>query len=488
MSWKAQDCKWLQVGIRGRGVIKLFELRDYQQETIDEIYDSMKHGHSKIVVQQPPRVGKTLIMAEIAKRTTSKGNRVLFLIHRKEVLEQAINTFKNQGVDMSLTTMNMVQTLTRRVDKLETPQLILVDEAHHAISKSYRRILDAFPNAYILFFTATPIRTGHEQLDAIADDIVTGKSVKWLIEHHFLAPFRYYALSDIDRSKLRKSKGDYSSESMDEAISHQIYGNIVKQYQRLASGKQAVVYAHSIESAKKIAKQFNEAGITAVEIDGKTDKDVRDKLVQQFRDQQLTILVNVNLFTEGVDLPNVDCVIIARPTSSLALYLQFTMRCLNPREGKVATIIDHVDDYLTFGLPDNDHDWKEAIVTKDKRKAKSSNTADIPTIVQCNYCFGTFYRKEIKKNICPFCGKSLQKENEEYKIINVNLKEVKSQQVTKHRKEMVEKILNDQVMANIAGKSPGQLHTLKELQMYAKLHNYSSGWAYYQFKSKRKRR
>ncbi len=448
----------------------------------------MKHGHKRIVVQQPPRVGKTLIMSDIARRTTLKGNRVLFLIHRKEVLEQAINTFKNQDVNMNLTTMNMVQTLTRRVDKLETPQLILVDEAHHAISKSYRKILDTFPNAYMLFFTATPIRTGHEQLDQIADDIIVGQSIKWLTEHHFLAPFHYYALSDIDRSKLRKSKGDYSNSSMDEAISHQIYGNIVKQYQRLASGKQAVVYAHSIESAKKIAKQFNEAGITAVEIDGKTDKDTRAKLVQQFRDQQLTILVNVNLFTEGVDLPNVDCVIIARPTSSLSLYLQFATRCLNPREGKVATIIDHVDDYLTFGLPDNDHDWKEAIVTKDKRKSKSSNTADIPTIVQCNYCFGTFYHDQITKNICPFCGKSLQKETKEYKIINVNLKEVKNDQVAKHRKEMVNKILNDEVMANIAGKSPAQLHTLKELQMYAKLHNYSAGWAWHQFKHKRRKR
>src|SRR5699024_103348 len=110
------------------------------------------------------------------------------------------------------------------------------------------------------------------------------------------------------------------------------------------------------------------------EVDGETEAAHRDKLVQQFRDQQLMVLVNVNLFTEGIDLPNVDCVIMARPTSSLALYLQFSMRCLNPRPGKQAIIIDHVDNFLTFGLPDNDRDWNQAIITKDKRKKTNTDT------------------------------------------------------------------------------------------------------------------
>lgn len=463
----------------------MFKLRSYQQETIDKVYQSMRSGHRRIVVQQPPRTGKTVIMAEIARRTTEKGNRVMFIIHRKEVLEQAIKTFKEQDVDMSIATMGMVQTLTRRINQLDKPQLILVDEAHHALAKSYLNILDAFPNAYVLYFTATPIRTGHYQLDQIADDIVTGKSIKWLTDHHFLAPFHYYGLGDIDRSKLRKSNGDYSSESMDQAISHEIYGHIVEQYQRLAKGKQAVVYCHSIESAKRVTQQFEQAGITAAEVDGDTEVSLRDELVQKFRDQKLTILVNVNLFTEGVDLPNVDCVIMARPTSSLALYLQFSMRCLNPREGKTAIIIDHVDNFLTFGLPNNDRNWSEAIVTKDKRKAKSSTENGL-AIAQCNYCFGTFYRDQIVDDCCPLCGHELKKETKDYKIVNVDLQEIKENQAVNHRKAMIQKILSDQVMANVADKSVGQLHTLKEFQAYAKLHNYSPGWAWYQFNNGRK--
>lgn len=462
----------------------MFNLRNYQTETIEQIYKSMKRGHKRIIVQQPPRVGKTVIMAEIARRTTAKGNRIMFIIHRKEVLSQAVKTFQKQKVNIHLATMGMVQSLTRHVNELPTPQLIFVDEAHHALAKSYRRILDSFPNAYVLYFTATPVRTGHDQLDQVADDIIVGKSIKWLTEHHFLAPFHYYGLGDIDRSKLRKQNGDYSTESMDEALSHQIYGHIVQQYQRLANGKQAVVYCHSIESAKKVTEQFKSIGVQAAEIDGNTEAQTRDRLVQQFRDQHLMILVNVNLFTEGVDLPNVDCVIMARPTSSLSLYLQFSMRCLNSRKGKTAIIIDHVDNFLNFGLPNNDRDWKQAIVTKDKRKSKANDETG-PAIAQCNYCFGTFYRTDIHNGCCPLCGRELKTETKDYKIVNVDLQEIKENEAVKHRKAMIQKILNDQVMANVADKSPGQLHTLKEFQAYAQLHNYSAGWAWYQFNNRR---
>lgn len=462
----------------------MFELRDYQTETINRIYQSMRQGHRRIIVQQPPRTGKTVIMAEIARKTTSKGNRVMFIIHRKEVLNQAKETFKVQEVDMSLATMGMVQTLTRQVARLPAPQLILVDEAHHALAKAYQRILQAFPKAYVLYFTATPIRTGHKQLDLIADDLIVGQSIKWLTQHGFLAPFKYYGLGDIDRSKLRKAHGDYSSDSMNEAISHQIYGHIVDQYQRLAKGKQAVVYCHSIASAKEVTKKFHEAGITAEEIDGGTDKKVRDKLVQQFRDQQLTILVNVNLFTEGVDLPNVDCVIMARPTSSLALYLQFSMRCLNPRKGKTAIIIDHVDNFLNFGLPNNDRNWSEAIITKNKRKAKL-NTDNGPAIAQCNYCFGTFYRDQITDGCCPLCGHELKKENKDYKIVNVDLQEIKENQAVKKRRQMVEAILSSEVSNNVQHKELYELKTLKEFQAYGKAHGYKPGWAYYRWKNRR---
>ena len=418
-------------------------------------------------------------MAEIARRTTKNNNRVMFLIHRKEVLDQAIKTFKEQDVKMNLTTMGMVQTLTRRVDKLPVPDVILVDEAHHALAKSYQRILKQFPEAVVLLFTATPHRTGRTQLDQIADDIIVGQSIHELTEKGFLAPFRYFQPPDDFDSKLlkRNSTGDYTVESMQQAMSTKIFGHIVKQYKRIASGMQAVVYTYSIDSAVEIARKFNSEGISAVEVDGTTPKEKRDLAVRKFRDQEIKILVNVNLFTEGVDLPNVDCVIMARPTASLALYLQFSMRCLNPRPGKTAIIIDHANNFKTFGYPDDDRDWKQAIKSG-KQKSKSLLTDSGISIITCDYCFAVVKASEVKDGKCPICGKPV-KVHEAKPVSDVDLVEA-----SKERQKVIREIVKSDLLKSVANKSVSELHSLKELQAYAKLHGYKKGWCFYMAKRK----
>lgn len=416
-------------------------------------------------------------MAEIARRTTENNNRVMFLIHRKEVLDQAVKTFKEQGVKMSLTTMGMVQTLTRRVDKLPIPDVILVDEAHHALARSYQRILKQFPKAIVLLFTATPHRTGRMQLDQIADDIIVGQSIHELTDKGFLAPFRYFQPPNDFDSKLLKrgSTGDFTNESMQEAMSTRIFGHIVKQYKRIASGMQAVVYTYSIDSAHKIAAEFNEAGITARSVNGKTPQDMRDHIVKMFRDQRIKILVNVNLFTEGVDLPNVDAVIMARPTASLALYLQFSMRCLNPRPGKTAIIIDHANNFKTFGYPDDDRDWKRAIKSG-KQKSQTLLTDPGLSIVTCDYCFAVVKASEVKDGKCPICGKPI-KVHEAKPVSDVDLVEA-----TKERQKAIREIVKNDLLKKVANKNVNELHSLRELQAYAKLHGYKSGWAWFQAK------
>ena len=418
-------------------------------------------------------------MAEIARRTTENNNRVMFLIHRKEVLDQAVKTFNEQGVNPSLLTAGMVQTLTRRVDKLAVPNVILVDEAHHALAKSYQRILNQFPKAIILLFTATPHRTGRTQLDQIADDIIVGQSIHELTDKGFLAPFRYFQPPNDFNSKLLKrgSTGDFTNESMQEAMSTKIFGHIVKQYKRIASGMQAVVYTYSIDSAHKIAAEFNEAGITARSVNGKTPQDMRDHIVRMFRDQRIKILVNVNLFTEGVDLPNVDCVIMARPTASLALYLQFSMRCLNPRPGKTAIIIDHANNFKTFGYPDDDRDWKQAIKSG-KQKSKTLLKDPGLSIVTCDYCFAVVKASEVKNGKCPICGKPI-KVHEAKPVSDVDLVEA-----TKDRQNLIHEIVKSDLLKSVANKSVDELHSMKELQVYAKLHSYKPGWAWFQAKRK----
>ena len=418
-------------------------------------------------------------MAEIARRTTENNNRVMFLIHRKEVLDQAVKTFKEQGVNPNLLTAGMVQTLTRRVDKLPIPDVILVDEAHHALARSYQRILKQFPKAIVLLFTATPHRTGRTQLDQIADDIIVGQSIHELTDIGFLAPFRYFQPPNDFDSKLLKrgSTGDFTNESMQEAMSTKIFGHIVKQYKRIASGMQAVVYTYSIDSAHKIAAEFNEAGITARSVNGKTPQDMRNHIVRMFRDQRIKILVNVNLFTEGVDLPNVDCVIMARPTASLALYLQFSMRCLNPRPGKTAIIIDHANNFKSFGYPDDDRDWKQAIKSG-KQKSKTLLKDPGLSIVTCDYCFAVVKASEVKDGKCPICGKPI-KVHEAKPVSDVDLVEA-----SKERQNTIREIVKSDLLKSVTTKSVSELHSLRELQAYAKLHSYKPGWAWFMAKRK----
>ena len=418
-------------------------------------------------------------MAEIARRTTLKKNRVLFLVHRREILDQTITTFKKQKVDLNLTTLGMVQTLTRHIENIPEPRLIIVDEGHRALAKSYQRILKQFPKAIVLLFTATPHRTGRIQLDQIADDIIVGQSIHELTEKGFLAPFRYFQPPDDFDSKLlkRSSTGDYTAESMQQAMSTTIFGHIVKQYKRIASGMQAVVYTYSIDSAVEIARKFNSEGISAVEVDGTTSKEKRDLAVQKFREQEIKILVNVNLFTEGVDLPNVDCVIMARPTASLALYLQFSMRCLNPRPGKTAIIIDHAYNFKTFGYPDDDRDWKQAIKSG-KQKSKSLLTDSGISITTCDYCFAVVKASEVKDGKCPICGKPI-KVHEVKPVSDVDLVEA-----TKERQRLIKEIVKNNLLKEVANKTVSELHTMKELQAYGKLHGYKKGWSFYMAKRK----
>lgn len=424
----------------------------------------MLTGHRRIIVQSPPRTGKTVVMSEIARRATVKNRRVLFLIHRKEVLEQANATFKEQGVDFDLLTSGMVQTLTRRVNKLDAPHLILVDEAHHALSKSYRRILDKFKNAYVLLFTATPVRLGREQLDQVADDIVLGKSIKELTAAGFLAPFRYYQPpAGFNQSKLKlSSTGDYTNKSITSALQSCLYGDLVSHYKRLAAGKQAVCYCHSIDAAKHAAAEFNKNGIAAAEVDGTTPRSERDELVKKFRAGVIKVMVNVNLFTEGVDLPDVDVVILARPTSSLSLYLQFAMRCLNPRRGKVAVIIDHANNVEKFGYPDSERNWLQLVKTgaKTRKNAETDNF----NIVTCETCFAVLESRTIKAGTCPYCDALIKQKRPDKPVALIDLVEAAR---TENQSDDYH-----------------QLKTVGELYAYAKRKGYKRGWAYHIAKSR----
>jgi superfamily II DNA or RNA helicase len=204
------------------------ELRNYQSDLVDGIKQSILNGNKHIMVQSPPRSGKTVVMAHIAKGATDKGNTVLFFSHRKEINEQVVNTFKRNGVDMNLVIIDSVGKISRRLEILTQPSLILIDEAHHVKAKTYLKIIEHFKDSVILMFTGTPVRLDGSGFDDIADDLIIGKSVKWLQENGNIAPFKYYAPSLVDTTRLKKRAGEFTKASIDESMKRVIYGDVIR--------------------------------------------------------------------------------------------------------------------------------------------------------------------------------------------------------------------------------------------------------------------
>lgn len=416
-----------------------------------------------------PRTGKTVIMAEIARRATDKGNRILFFVHRKEIVDQVVSTFKAQGVDMSLAKIGMVQTITRHVDKLKPPAIIFVDEAHHATAKSYRRILDKFPQALKLLFTATPYRLNGQGFEDVADDLIIGNPIKQLIKEGFLAPVDYYAPKQLNSSQLKvKRNGEFDEKSIEDAFKPKVYGNAVKTFKKLGGSKQAIAYTYNVASAERLAGELNANGVVAKAVSGNTPKDERDSIINDYRNGKIQVVTNAELFTEGLDLPNVDVVIMLRPTQSLSLYLQFAMRCMNPRKGKTAIIIDHVGNVNRFGLPTEPHNW----TLQGSKSNKSNSSGDtIKSVTVCPVCFMSFYRKGDK---CPFCGAELEEEKELEVVEDAELEKVKEERVRKAKL-----IMEDNIISNVADKRINDLKNIEEVKAYAKLNNYKPGWIYF---------
>ncbi|MBQ2211964.1 MAG: DEAD/DEAH box helicase, partial [Ruminococcus sp.] len=304
-------------------------LRDYQERMISDIHSAYRHGYKRPCAVMPCGAGKSLTAAEISKRTTANGKRVLFLVHRQELCEQIFDTFTAYGVDMALCEVGMVQTISRNLRHLLPPSLIITDENHHCLAASYRKIYDFFPDTYCIGFTATPIRLNGGGLGEVNDILITGPSVRELISRDCLSDFDYYAPPVADLSGLRSRAGDYSTEDVEKILNKpKIYGDVVGYYKQLADGKQAVCYCAGITSSRNMAETFNENGISAAHIDGETPKAERAETIEKFRRGELKILCNVDLISEGFDVPDCTASILLRPTKSLTLYIQQSMRCM----------------------------------------------------------------------------------------------------------------------------------------------------------------
>ncbi|WP_337970304.1 DEAD/DEAH box helicase [Virgibacillus salexigens] len=436
-----------------------FQLHDYQQNLVTKTRQSYADGYKAPCVVAPCGAGKSVIISDIARMTTSKGNRVLFLVHRKELIDQITNTFKQNEVDLNLVHFGMVQTVVRRLDKTPKPQLIITDENHHGMAASYQKIYDHFSDVLRLGFTATPIRLNGSGLGDINDILIEEVDAKWLIDHEYLSPYKYYAPKLIDTEKLKlNSLREFSSTSINNAMEDKtIYGDVIKHYKQLADGEQAIAYCHSIKASELIAWEFREHGIQAVHIDAKTPKDVRTELIQKFRDREIQVLCNVDLIGEGFDVPDCSTVIMLRPTQSLSLFIQQSMRGMRYRPGKMSIIIDHVDNVRRHGLPDMKRKWN-----LEGTKKSSSGEVEIK-IKQCENCYAVYPQSESE---CPMCGHAPEvQEPKEYEVDET---------------AELEEVTESDIVLDF--RDPEDCKNMKELYQLAKHRNYKPGWAYYQGK------
>lgn len=392
--------------------------------------------------------------------TTHNKNNVLFLVHRKELIDQIRNTLTMNDVDMNFVNLGMVQTVVRRLEKTSEPALIIIDESHHVLANSYKKIINHFSNAKVVGFTATPVRINGGGLGDINDMLIEKVNVKWLIENQFLAPYKYFAPEIVQTETLDiKRTGEFDMTGLDDQFNKRmIWGDVIKHYQKLANGEQAILYASSLYQSEKMAMSFASVDITSAHIDGETPKSIRDDVIKRFREGKIKVLCNLDLIGEGFDVPDCSTVIMLRPTQSLSLYIQQSMRGMRYRTGKTAIIIDHVGNVNRFGLPDMERKW-----SLEAKKGSNSNKPEAPVKI-CSDCFMTVLSSSKQ---CSHCG-------HEFKV------EVKPIQVD----EAAELQEITEAVFKVNYSSPSECTNMKELYEYAKEHNYKRGWAFHQGKAR----
>lgn len=457
------------------------ELRDYQKKIIFEIRKNLLL-HKKICVQAPCGSGKSVIIGQIIKDATNKGNRVLFLVHRKELIEQIYNTLKIFQVDFKLIDLLMVQTAVRRLQKLKTPAIIMTDENHHCLAKSYTKIYKYFSTAFLIGFTATPIRLNGYGLGEIYKYLVRGPEISWLIKNNYLANYKLYSIKLADTSNLHTRQGDFKKDEVSTLMEkNTIYGKTIENYLKLANGKKTIVYCSSVEASIETANEFNINNIPAKHLDGSTPKIERKNAIQKFRDGEIKVLCNVDLFGEGFDVPDCECVVLLRPTKSLSLYIQQSMRSMRYQENKLAIIIDHVGNCFEHGLPDDIREW--ALQGKQQKEQEIK-------IRECPACFSVV---QPGTKVCPYCGLEFPKlvERQEKTVKDIELEEIKRQDILKMKPfSYINKISSLKEIIDFVELKKYRLSTVlyqleqrndikvteNDLRRFEKLAKFKSGW------------
>ena len=361
-------------------------LRDYQQEMLERLHDAWEEQQS-VMVQMPAGTGKTHLMAAVIRENMAHG--VLIVAHRVELIGQISQTLESFGIEHGIvdrTTLDLdrkikehkvvvasIQTLARRMatanyanDKNFRPQLVIIDEAHHAVAKTYRLLWEMWPEAKFLGLTATPCRLNGTGFTDLFDTLLESYSIQEFIDREWLSDFEYVSVTPenwmverIAGLKKRGADGDYQMKEMATVMdSQESIAHLYQSYLKFTRGKKGIVYAISREHAQHISDYYVNHGVKCCWIEAMTPAEERQRLVDAYRQGEIDVIVNVDIFSEGFDCPEVEFIQLARPTLSLTKYLQQVGRGMRPVPFKdYVTILDQVGLYQTFGLPTEERDW-----------------------------------------------------------------------------------------------------------------------------------
>ena len=384
------------------------QLRLYQLTAIEQIRQALREGHKRILLQLPTGAGKTLTGASMLAGSLAKGHRSMFVAHRLELIDQTVAAFARLGItslgvvrakdkrsdpDQPIQVCS-IQTLQRRAP-LRDIRIVFVDEAHRSVSKSYvKNLFEAYPDAVFVGLSATPARTDGKPLGAWWTKLVQPVPYSGLIaQGHIVAPLVYSTPVLPDLSTVRTVAGDYSAEDLEAAVNRRaIIGNLLAEWQKRSGGRRTVAFAVSVKHSEAIVEMFREAGVRAEHLDGETPEETRRAILARLRTGETQLVSNVGVLCEGWDLPACKCLLLARPTKSLVLYMQMAGRILRPWEATDPIILDHGGNVDRHGLPHEDREWS----LDDKPKAVGA-----APLKCCPACFA--YIAAAARN-CPHCG------------------------------------------------------------------------------------
>lgn len=429
--------------------INLFE---DQEEFVTKLREALRLGYKSILGVASPAFGKTVVAGHITFQSRLKSDaRVWFLVHRKNLLRQTSQSFWSVQIEHGLITsgrkrsnmpvqVGTIGTVHSRLDSLEPPSVLFVDEAHLAKGNMFETVINwaLGRGSIIIGLTGTPERLDGKPLGDVFQTMVEAKPTKWLIDKGRLSRYKIYSTPMLpDVSGIKKSGGDYNREELAAVMDQgSILGDAISHWRRYANGKRTVCYCVNVKHSRHTADAFNAAGIPAVHVDAETTAQQMRGACEGLATGRYLVLCNCELVIEGFDLSaqvgkdiTLECCILLRPTQSLARYLQMIFRALR-RKPDAAVILDHAGCVWKHGLPDEDREW--TLLGRPKGKRKPSDEDEAPGVQQCQECFHVFARGP---SHCPGCGEPLPGGGRaELEVVEGQLEEVDTAAIRRERK------------------------------------------------------